>query len=262
MFETALRAQNIPYDVSGGQSLFDRTEIKDFVAYLRLIANDDDDPAFVRAVTTPKRGVGQATLAQLGDIAAARHESLFAAAFAAGRWPARFRRGSARRSTQFCALDQRPALPRGARAGGPPARRAARGDRLRGLAGGDARQARGEGADAERARFRRLARRARARADERNLLELTQMVALITMLEGSEGEARGRGAAVDAARGEGPRVPARVPGRAGGGPAAAPRGGRGGQRRRGAPADVRRPHARAADRCTCRAAAGASARAR
>ena len=58
VFETALRAQCIPYDISGGQSLFDRTEIKDIVAYLRLIANDDDDPAFLRAVTTPRRGVG------------------------------------------------------------------------------------------------------------------------------------------------------------------------------------------------------------
>jgi ATP-dependent DNA helicase Rep len=82
VFETALRAQGIPYDISGGQSLFDRTEIKDIVAYLRLIANDDDDPAFLRAVTTPKRGVGQTTLARLADVSAARKESLFAAAFA------------------------------------------------------------------------------------------------------------------------------------------------------------------------------------
>ena len=69
-FETALRGQNMPYDVSGGQSLFDKAEVKDIVAYLRLIANDDDDPAFVRAVTTPKRGIGQATLGHLGEIAA------------------------------------------------------------------------------------------------------------------------------------------------------------------------------------------------
>ena len=97
VFETALRGQNIPYDVSGGQSLFDKAEVKDFVAYLRLIANDDDDPAFVRAVTTPKRGVGQATLEHLGDIAAARHESLFAAVYAAEAGRQRFRRGSTKR---------------------------------------------------------------------------------------------------------------------------------------------------------------------
>jgi ATP-dependent DNA helicase Rep len=82
VFETALRATNVPYEISGGQSYFDKTEIKDIVAYLRLIANDHDDPAFVRAITTPKRGIGQTTLARLGTLASARHESLFAAAFA------------------------------------------------------------------------------------------------------------------------------------------------------------------------------------
>ena len=82
MFETALRARSVPYEISGGQSLFDRTEIRDIVAYLRVIANEDDDPAFVRAATTPRRGVGATTLARLSEIAAARKESLFGAAFA------------------------------------------------------------------------------------------------------------------------------------------------------------------------------------
>ena len=71
VFETALRAQGIAYDISGGQSLFERTEIKDIVAYLRLIANDDDDPAFLRAIGAPRRGVGQTTLARLADVGAA-----------------------------------------------------------------------------------------------------------------------------------------------------------------------------------------------
>jgi len=48
-FEEQLRAQNVPYTVSGGTSFFERAEIKDLVAYLRLIANPDDDPAFIRA---------------------------------------------------------------------------------------------------------------------------------------------------------------------------------------------------------------------
>ena len=80
-FETALRAQSIPYDVAGGTSMFDRTEIRDLVAYLRLVANEDDDPAFLRALCAPRRGIGQATLARLGDVAAKRRSSLFAAAF-------------------------------------------------------------------------------------------------------------------------------------------------------------------------------------
>ena len=59
----------IPYKVSGGQSFFDRAEIKDLCAWLRLIVNEDDDPAFLRAVTTPKRGIGHTTLGALGDFA-------------------------------------------------------------------------------------------------------------------------------------------------------------------------------------------------
>ncbi|MCU0841225.1 MAG: UvrD-helicase domain-containing protein [Thiobacillaceae bacterium] len=84
VFEEALRALKIPYVLSGGQSFFDRAEIKDLTAYLRLIVNQDDDPAFIRAVTTPKRGIGPATLEKLGHYAAERHASLFEAMFEAG----------------------------------------------------------------------------------------------------------------------------------------------------------------------------------
>lgn len=80
-FEEQLRAQNIPYTVSGGTSFFERAEIKDLVAYLRLIANPDDDPAFIRAVTTPKRGIGNSTLEKLASYAGTRNISLFEAAF-------------------------------------------------------------------------------------------------------------------------------------------------------------------------------------
>jgi ATP-dependent DNA helicase Rep len=55
ILEKSLRRERIPYVMSGGQSYFDRAEIKDIIAYLRLIANQDDDPAFIRAVTTPPR---------------------------------------------------------------------------------------------------------------------------------------------------------------------------------------------------------------
>ncbi len=83
VFEQALRNEKVPYQLSGGQSFFDRAEIKDVIAYLRLIANSDDDPAFIRAVTTPKRGIGAATLEKLGQVAATLHVSLFEAVFSA-----------------------------------------------------------------------------------------------------------------------------------------------------------------------------------
>jgi ATP-dependent DNA helicase Rep len=80
-FEKALRKAQIPYKVSGGTSFFDRAEIKDLCSWFRLWINNNDDPAFLRAVTTPKRGIGHQTLAQLGRFASSRKVSLFEALF-------------------------------------------------------------------------------------------------------------------------------------------------------------------------------------
>jgi ATP-dependent DNA helicase Rep len=82
--EKALRRERIPYVMSGGQSFFERSEIKDIISYLRLIANADDDPAFIRAVTTPRRGIGQATLEVLGSFAGQWQCSLFEAVYKGG----------------------------------------------------------------------------------------------------------------------------------------------------------------------------------
>jgi ATP-dependent DNA helicase Rep len=82
MLEQALRKAQIPYKVSGGQSFFDRAEIKDLCGWLRLLVNNDDDPAFLRAVTTPKRGIGHQTLGHLGEFSAKWRVSLFEALFA------------------------------------------------------------------------------------------------------------------------------------------------------------------------------------
>ena len=80
-FEKALRRANIPYKVSGGQSFFDRAEIKDLCAWFRLWINNDDDPAFLRAITSPKRGIGHQTLQNLGEFAGKYRLSLFSALF-------------------------------------------------------------------------------------------------------------------------------------------------------------------------------------
>ncbi|MDB5881515.1 MAG: rep [Ramlibacter sp.] len=81
VFEQALRKAQIPYKVSGGQSFFDRAEIKDLCSWLRLVVNNDDDPAFLRAITAPKRGIGHQTLQSLGVFAGKYKLSLFAALF-------------------------------------------------------------------------------------------------------------------------------------------------------------------------------------
>jgi ATP-dependent DNA helicase Rep len=80
-FEKALRKAQIPYKVSGGTSFFDRAEIKDMCAWFRLWINNNDDPAFLRAVTTPKRGIGHQTLGHLGDFAGKYKVSMFEALF-------------------------------------------------------------------------------------------------------------------------------------------------------------------------------------
>jgi ATP-dependent DNA helicase Rep len=82
--EQKLRAEKVPYVLSGGQSFFERAEIKDVLAYLRLIVNDDDDQAFMRAVNTPRRGVGPVTLEALGTYSGRRECSLMQAAFEHG----------------------------------------------------------------------------------------------------------------------------------------------------------------------------------
>jgi len=79
--EQALRELRIPYRVAGGQSFFDKTEVRDVLAYLRLLANTEDDPAFIRAATTPRRGIGQTSLQTLAQYAAERRLPLFAAVF-------------------------------------------------------------------------------------------------------------------------------------------------------------------------------------
>ena len=79
LFEQALREKQIPYTVSGGSSFFDRSEIKDLLAYLKLLVNPDDDTAFLRCVNTPRREIGPNTLARLGTHARGRGSSLFAA---------------------------------------------------------------------------------------------------------------------------------------------------------------------------------------
>lgn len=81
LLEKLLMQNRIPYRISGGMSFFSRVEIKDMMAYLRLIVNQDDDAAFLRIVNTPKREIGTATLHRLGELAQEKHISLFEAVF-------------------------------------------------------------------------------------------------------------------------------------------------------------------------------------
>ncbi|HDR1026588.1 DNA helicase Rep [Pasteurella multocida] len=81
LLEKVLMQNRIPYKISGGTSFFSRAEIKDMMAYLRLVVNQDDDAAFLRIVNTPKREIGTVTLQKLGELAHEKHCSLFEAIF-------------------------------------------------------------------------------------------------------------------------------------------------------------------------------------
>ena len=78
VFEKLLRLHSIAYHISGGQSWFAKTEVKDLFAYLKLLCNDADDAAFLRVINTPKRGIGDSTLETLANYAQSRGQSLFA----------------------------------------------------------------------------------------------------------------------------------------------------------------------------------------
>lgn len=84
LFERALREFSIPYFINGGMSFFSYSEVKDWLAYLRLIINSDDDAAFLRIVNIPKREIGPTTLEKLGQYAQRRNVSLFNACFELG----------------------------------------------------------------------------------------------------------------------------------------------------------------------------------
>lgn len=92
VFEEALIHMNIPYRVYGGLRFFERVEIKDALAYLRLLANPHDDSAFDRVVNVPTRGIGETTLTAIKDYAGTANVSLWQASqamIASGHLPTR-----------------------------------------------------------------------------------------------------------------------------------------------------------------------------
>ena len=84
LIEKSLMQNRVPYKLSGGTSFFARAEIKDIMAYLRVLVNPDDDNAFLRIVNTPRREIGPVTLEKLGSYANMRSKSLFEASFEMG----------------------------------------------------------------------------------------------------------------------------------------------------------------------------------
>ncbi len=99
LLEVALQQNQVPYHLSGGTSFFARNEIKDILAYLRLLVNESDDNAFLRIVNVPRRKLGASTLEALGSFANARHCSLSQACHLIG--PEELPEASLRRLREF-----------------------------------------------------------------------------------------------------------------------------------------------------------------
>jgi DNA helicase II / ATP-dependent DNA helicase PcrA len=104
--EEALLRERIPYRVVGGTRFYERREVKDALAYLRLIANPADDEAFLRVVNVPRRGIGDASLARLAEWARSRSLPLLPAAATASEVP-ELRGPAARALPEFAALIQK-----------------------------------------------------------------------------------------------------------------------------------------------------------
>jgi ATP-dependent DNA helicase Rep len=199
VIEQSLRKERIPYTISGGQSFFDKAEIKDIISYLRLVANENDDPAFIRAVTTPKRGVGMATLEVLGALSKQWNCSLFEAVFKGGL-EAKLADRQLLPLREFCNfinnLESRASRPGPSGSGENAA--AVLDDMMKEINyesylydSFDDRAAQGKWSNVlEFTNW--LKERGNGGKDksgeEKNLLELTQMVALMTMLEGKDEE--------------------------------------------------------------------------
>jgi ATP-dependent DNA helicase Rep len=184
--EQFLRNQRIPYLLSGGQSFFEKAEIKDITSYLRLLANNDDDPAFIRAVSTPRRGVGTGTLQALGSYAGERRISLFAAAFEQG-FAARVQTRQLTPVLEFCEFVKRLQ----ARAGREPAAQVMA-DLLTAIAyepwlydQDEARTARVKWSNVQE--FCDWLSR-KGEEEQKTLIDLTQTIALINMLDREDSE--------------------------------------------------------------------------
>jgi len=79
LIELKLQHHQVPYRLSGGNSFFGRQEVKDLMAYLRLLVNPDDDNAYLRVINVPRREIGSTTLEKLGNYSTERGISMYAA---------------------------------------------------------------------------------------------------------------------------------------------------------------------------------------
>ena len=106
VLEEALRRRNIPYKIYGGQSFYQRKEIKDMLAYFRLTVNQNDEEAFKRIINYPRRGIGDSTIDKLQEIARASQTGLWTVLCNMDKLPGQFNSGTIAKLQKFALLIQ------------------------------------------------------------------------------------------------------------------------------------------------------------
>jgi DNA helicase II / ATP-dependent DNA helicase PcrA len=101
IFEETLRRKNIPYKIYGGLSFYERKEIKDILAYFRMIINPEDEEAFKRSVNYPKRGIGDTTIQKIFELSSSQNVTPWSIIPEAGKYPQHFNSGTVKKLSMY-----------------------------------------------------------------------------------------------------------------------------------------------------------------
>jgi len=101
IFEETLRRKNIPYKIWGGLSFYERKEIKDILAYFRMVINPEDEEALKRSINYPKRGIGETTIQKIFELAAALNVTPWNILPESGKYPEHFKSGTVKKLSVY-----------------------------------------------------------------------------------------------------------------------------------------------------------------
>jgi len=104
IFEETLRRKNIPYRIYGGLSFYERKEIKDILAYFRMVINPEDEEAFKRTINYPKRGIGETSIDKMADLSVRNNLSIWQVACGINGYPDHFNQGTVKKITIYTGL--------------------------------------------------------------------------------------------------------------------------------------------------------------
>jgi DNA helicase II / ATP-dependent DNA helicase PcrA len=101
IFEETLRRKNIPYKIYGGLSFYERKEIKDILAYFRMVINPEDEEALKRSINFPKRGIGDTTIQKIFELATTLDVTPWSILTEAGKYPEHFNSGTVKKLLMY-----------------------------------------------------------------------------------------------------------------------------------------------------------------